>query len=139
MKKRILHFLLVGVMFTCLFAANPVISSAASIAEDTVIQPRYTGIFRFSVDLDITKAGYASCYGSVSPNTGYSVDLTVELRQDGTTIKSWTESNSTTFSIDKGYFVVKGHDYQVVATASVKNSNGVVVSTPSLSSNVVSY
>lgn len=139
MKKCFFRSMLVSVMLVCLFAANPAVSAAAATSEDTGIQPRYTGIFRFAVDLDITKAGYASCAASVSPNTGYSVDLTMELQQDGTTIKSWTASDSKTFAMDKGYFVVKGHDYQVVATASVKNSNGVVVSTPSLSSNVVSY
>ena len=139
MKKRLLHSVLAGIMLICLFAVNPVVSSAVAIPEDTQVQPRYTGIFQFIVDLDITKTGYASCFGSVSPNTGYSVDLTVALQQDGVTIKSWTESGSSTFDIDKGYFVTKGHDYQVVATASIKNSKGVVVSTPSLSSNVVSY
>lgn len=139
MRKHIVRSMVAGFAMLCLFAAIPMITAAAKNVDESAIQPRYTGIFQFAVDLDISSSGYASCYGYVAPSSGYSVDLTMELQRDGTTIKSWTDSGSTTFSIDKGYYVTKGHDYQVVLTADVKNSKGITVSTPSLASNIVSY
>lgn len=140
MKKRLLHSLLAGIMLFSLFTANPVAASAVSPSGDPEIQPRYTGIHRLVADLDINpKTGYASCYGQVGIVSGYTVTLTVSLFQDGTSIKSWSDTGTTTFSIEKGYYVAEGHDYEVVVTASVKNSNGVVVNTPSLTSNTVTY
>lgn len=139
MKKCISRSLLAGLMVVCLFAANPVNSFAAVIPDPPVISPQYTGIYQYSVDLDISSLGYASCYGAVSPNSGYSVDLTMELQQDGTTIKTWTDSGSLLLILEKGQFVEKRHYYQVVLTVDIKNSKGVIVSSPSLRSNMLYY
>ena len=139
MRKHTVHSMIAIFAMLCLVISTPVTTAAAKNVDEPMIQPRYTGIFQFAVDLDISSSGYASCYGYVAPSSGYSVDLTMELQRDGTTIKSWTASGSTTFSMDKGYYVTKGHDYQVVLTANVKNSKDITVSTPSLTSNVVSY
>lgn len=87
----------------------------------------------------ISSTGKASCYGYVEPYSGYSVNLTVELQRDGDTIKTWTGSGSSDFAIDKIYYVTPNHDYQVVVTANIRNSNGVLVGTPSVKSTVQSY
>lgn len=112
-------------------------ASAAEVAPS--IQPRYTGISTLLASLDISSTGKASCYGYVEPYSGYSVNLTVELQRDGDTIKTWTGSGSSDFSIDKIYYVTPNHDYQVVVTANIHNANGVLVGTPSVKSTVQSY
>lgn len=43
------------------------------------------------------------------------------------------------FSIDKIYYVTPGHDYQVIVTAKVFNSNNRLVGTPSVESVVKAY
>lgn len=75
----------------------------------------------------------------VSSRSGYSVDLKMKLQRDGRTIKTWTDSGSKGFDILKTYYVTPGHDYQVVVTATVYNSSGKIVETPSAYSNEVSY
>ena len=86
------------------------------------VEPCYTGIMSLSATLDISSGGQASCYGYVSSRSGYSVDL-----------------GSKGFDILKTYYVTPGHDYQVVVTATVYNSSGKIVETPSAYSNEVSY
>ena len=139
MKTRSFRTLLVGLMLICLFATNPMASLAAAVPDESGIQPRYTGIHEFSVDLDISASGYASCYGAVAPLSGYSVDLTMELQQDGTTIKSWIGSGSVDVVLERGRYVESGHIYQVVLTANIKNSKGVIVSSPTLRSDMKAY
>ena len=92
-----------------------------------------------AASLDISSSGCASCYGRVTPYSGYKVTLEVELQRDGKTIKSWSDTNKDTFSIDEIYYVTPGHDYQVVVTATVYNSSGRIVETPTTDSAVVSY
>ena len=103
------------------------------------VEPCYTGIMSLSATLDISSGGQASCYGYVSSRSGYSVDLKMKLQRDGRTIKPWTDSGSKGFDILKTYYVTPGHDYQVVVTATVYNSSGKIVETPSAYSNEVSY
>lgn len=86
----------------------------------------YTGIGSIAADLSISPSGYASCYGYVINYNGYSSALKMELKRDGTTIKTWTTSGSGTVKLDKGYYVTTGHTYKVVVTASVRNSSGTV-------------
>ena len=59
----------------------------------------------------------------------------MKLQRDGRTIKTWTDSGSKGFDILKTYYVTPGHDYQVVVTATVYNSSGKIVETPSAYSN----
>ena len=112
---------------------------SAAAAQKPTIEPQYTGIASIVASLDINSLGKASCYGSVVIRSGYNVDLTVELQRDGDTIKTWTDSGSSDFSIDKSYYVTPDHDYQVVVTAEVYNSRGVLVDDPTVKSVIRSY
>lgn len=100
---------------------------------------RMTGISSLSADLIIYSSGRSESFGYVSTYPGYSVDLTVSLKQDGETIKSWSESGSGKIQIDEPYYVTPNHDYQVTATAVVKNSSGVTVDKQTTDSVIVSY
>lgn len=106
----------------------------ANFATAQAAEPRYAGVARISSTLNISKSGAASCSGQVVLWSGYTADLTVELKRDGTTIKTWTNSGSGTVSAGGTYYVASGHDYVVTTTATVYDSNGQWVESPSLDS-----
>ena len=105
-------------------------------AMETEVTPRYTGVSTLAASLDISKRG---CYGYAKVLTGYTADLRVELQQDGDTIKTWTASGTKDIEVVKEYWVASGHDYQVVVSATVRNSSGKIVDTPSITSRMVKY
>lgn len=112
---------------------------AEAAATETEVTPRYTGVSTLAASLDISKGGCASCYGYAKVLTGYTADLRVELQQDGDTIKTWTASGTKDIEVVKEYWVASGHDYQVVVSATVRNSSGKIVDTPSITSRMVKY
>lgn len=108
-------------------------------AQATQIGPMYIGISQLASTLSISSSGGASCNGRVAVLNGYKADLTVELKQDGATIKTWTSSGSGTVSAGGTYYVASGHSYYVTATAKVYNSSGTLVESPSKDSPSSSY
>ena len=108
-------------------------------AQAAGVTPRYTGISELTISFDVSSRGVADCYAYMEVNRGYTADLTVELQRDGDTIKTWTASGAGTLEIEKTYAVTMGHDYQLVASAKVKNSNGTIVDRPYLASDFVYY
>lgn len=113
--------------------------SSISIVQASTIEPRYTGLINLKGSLTISAQGKATCDGTVYLESGYTVDLKVELTRDGTTIKTWLNSGSGTVSAGGIYYVTPGHTYVVTATATVYNANGRVVETQSHSSQERSY
>jgi hypothetical protein len=113
--------------------------SVTASAQEPNVEPRFTGIAQLYVDLNISSVGRANCYTRVTPKDNHSVDVTMELQRDGTTIKTWTASGSELFAIDKFYYVTPNHDYQVVVTAEVRNANNVLIETASVESDVCFY
>ncbi len=103
------------------------------------VEARYTAITSLSSTLQISSTGAATCNGDVELWDGYTVDLKVELRQDGVTIKTWTDSGSGKANAGGTYFVTSGHNYLVVTTATVYDGNGRWVESPSKNSVVSSY
>ena len=79
--------------------------------------PRYIGISELYSSLTISSAGRASCEGSAEVRSGYTVNLTVELKRDGVSIHEWTASGSGTVTAGGTYYVMSGHDYVVTTTA----------------------
>lgn len=111
----------------------------ASFTTAQAVEPRYTGVAQISSTLNISKGGAASCKGNAVVWNGYTVDLLVELKQDGETIKTWTNSGSGTVSAGGTHYVKSGHDYIVTVTVTVYDSNNNVVDTPSKDSPKSSY
>lgn len=118
--------LLLGVMVT-------------SLATAQAVEPRYTGISQISSNLSISSGGAASCRGEVRLYSGYTADVVVELKQDGTTIETWTDSGSGTIRISETRYVKSGHNYVVKTSATVYDSNGKVVESPYKNSLEKSY
>lgn len=113
--------------------------SGIAVAQASSIEPRYTTIRSLQGTLDISVQGSATCRGQVRVLSGYTVDLTVELKQDGTTIKTWLNSGSGTVTAGGTYYVALGHTYVVTATATVYNANNQIVETQSHSTPGKSY
>lgn len=104
------------------------------------VEPRYTGISRMTSTLTISETGAASCKGSTLVRSGYTADIKVELKQDGTTIQTWTNSGSSgTITAGGTRYVTSGHSYVVTTTVTVYNSNNQIIETPSTDSAKQSY
>lgn len=136
-KKKIIAFLLTLVM-VCSVAAP------FAFAADEGIQPHYTRIVTFDIGLDIASNDKSTSYSAVTSSSRTdTIDLTMELQRevDGEweTIKSWSTSGLLSVSLDKDWYVLKGYDYQVLATADVYNANGVWQETVSEVSFVVHH
>lgn len=136
MKKVFLKMLC---LILCLTAVASV--TVVSAEESTAIMPRLTGIDAQAVDLSISANGRADCWCLIFVDTGYSVDVTMTLEQDGTAIKTWTGSGSSgsRVELDKSYYVIKDHDYQVVVTTRVKTAGGSYLLSYTLESNIEHY
>lgn len=106
----------------------------ANLMPVQAVEPRYTGIFKLNSFLDISSTGAAECKGEAGCYSGYTIDITVELKRDGTTIKTWTSSGSGTVQAGGTYYVLSGHNYVVTTTATVYKSNGQWVESPSADS-----
>lgn len=100
---------------------------------------RYTGVSTCYAGLAISGWGKATCSTYAYCNSGYSATMTMELKRDSTTIKSWETSGTAVISMEKTYYVVSGYTYQVVATIVVKDSHGTVVDTIEKSSYSVTF
>lgn len=128
-------------VLTLFLALGIVLSMTLPVAavEPQAAQPRLTGISSFAAHLSISTSGRAACGVILYNNGDYDVTIIINLKQDGTTIKTWSvPAEVRTNQIEKYYYVASGHDYQVVATAQIK-SGGTLVRSYEVSSGVVSY
>ena len=109
------------------------------------LQPRYSTIDSFFVDLTITSSGRASLYSSIdTENSSYTISLEMVFQRSTngrtwTNIQTWSASQIGHISLDKIYYVSLGYDYRIHVTATVTNSSGRVVETATRDSSIVSY
>lgn len=123
MKKTFRRAL--AIVFAATILLTTVIS--ASAAQPPVAEPMYVGISNLSASLSISSLGKASCGAATYNNGTYDVTLTIALKQDGSTIKSWNVATEDGFnSIEKTYYVTSGHSYQVVVTATITASGSYI-------------
>lgn len=111
----------------------------ASLATAQAVEPRYTGVSQITSSLTISTNGLASCSGEAKLYSGYTASVKLELKQDGTTIKTWTNSGSGIVRVNGTHYVESGHNYTVKTTATVYDSNGQVVDEPYKTSPQWSY
>ena len=100
-----------------------------SAAQATEVMPLYTGVGAIASGLTISNVGKATCEGTAVLYGGYTADVTVELKRDGTTIKTWTNSGSMGVTAGGIYYVMSGHTYVVTTTVDVYDSAGDWVAT----------
>lgn len=143
MKKTLTLLLALAMIFSISAPAALAMDNAGP--DDSGIQPRYTRLATFDIDLDINSKGKSVSYANAtSAYITDKIELTMELQQkvDGAwkTIKTWTNSGTLSVSLDdKVWYVESGYDYQVLATAYVYNSSGTWQETAKAVSFVVSY
>jgi len=116
-----------------------IVMAGFGAAQAAEIEPRYTGIAHVYAVLNISEIGAASCGGSTRVRSGYTADLTVELKRDGTTIKTWTASGTGNLTAGSTYFVTSGHTYVVTTSVVVYDSTGTIVEDTSVDSQVSEY
>lgn len=126
MKRNIFHRSL------CFMLMFLFLMSTASASNS--IQPRYTQVRSFRVNLSISDSGCALCVGQVElRDSSYEIDLAVELQRNNgwswSTIKSWSASGTGVVSLDKEWYVSSGYTYRVYASAEVTAPDGTVVET----------
>ncbi len=138
MKKRVVKSFTAIVLVLCMLSSL-FITAFASDEERDDSATRFTGIFDCYAGLSISDWGKASCSSFADCKMGYSATITMELKRDTTTIKTWTASGTSIVSLSKTYYVMSGYTYQVVATIVVKDSHGVVVDTIERSSFSVTF
>ena len=120
-----------------LFLALALLVAGAATA--LAVQPRFTAIITMYSTLQISSVGRTTCEGGASLRDGYTADVTVELKQDGTVIKTWTDSGSGDPFAGGHYYVAKGHEYVVTSTVTVYDSHGRLVESPSQDSPTRTY
>lgn len=113
-------------------------------ASASEIQPFAEDVCTGKASLSITAGGQASCTVSVNAKSfshRIEVDIALCRISDGTPtgIKSWTICGNYSISTTKTYFVAKGYDYQVIATITIKDSNGREIESFPTSSAIVHY
>lgn len=119
-RAALSSFLLLGILLTNIASA-----------QEATITPRHTGISSVTSGLTISKSGCARCTGIVIVRDGYTASIKVELKQDGSTIKTWTDSGTDTVDAGGIYYVKSGHTYVVTTTVTVYDSDGKFVEKPS--------
>ena len=138
MKKRTLTLVLSLVLL--LGVLSPV--ACADAAEETTVQPRYTGIMLISYDFDISSTGKTMPYISVRVDSGYTCEITMRLEKRDAgweTVKEWTASGSGTTVLDKSWYVVSGYDYRAYYYIEVFDEDGNFVESEMLSSGAIYY
>ncbi len=123
--KRILTLLLVIVLFVSLAAS----ASAATVEP---VQPLFTYIHLYNVDLSIDEsAGAASCFADCLIDTGLTIVINGTLRQykDGNWVdlKSWVSVGSRFASMENSWIVNSGYLYRFSVSYKVYNSSGILL------------
>lgn len=126
-----------SVVSVCLLAA--ILLGGLGAARASAVTPRYIRVSTLVSRLTISSMGRAVCSGEVTVDPGYTVELKVELKRDGTVIETWTDSDTLLVSVEGIYYVTRGHEYVVTTTATVYDANGNIVEAPSKDSPVKSY
>lgn len=111
----------------------------ATFATAYAVEARYVGVLQLTSSLSISYSGAAECSGKAILYDEYMANVKVELRQDGTTIKTWTNSGSGTVRAGGTYYVTSGHTYVVTTTVTVYDNNGNTVASPTKDSVSKSY
>lgn len=120
MRRLICIFVSTAILITLL--SMPVFASA-----NDEIQPRYTYILGFAVDITIDASSEeATCYSMIRSRSG-SVKLVCQLQRkvnaQWITIKSWTATGDGIAVINKNQAISTGQEYRVLAFGYVYDSN----------------
>lgn len=110
------------------------------VAHALAVMPRYKEIANITSSLIISETGRATCEGKAAMwEDDFIVTVTVELKQDGETIKTWTSTGTGIIPAGGIYYVPKGHTYVVTTTVTVCDADGNEIESPSVDSPIKNY
>ena len=119
------------------------ISTSALAAVANPIQPMYVGVTFLSPGVTISSSGAITCRDTVLLKSGYSADVTWELKHgtngNFSNLSTWTASGRGELLLNQIRYANRGYSYQLKTTAKVYNSNGNYVETAVKYSSIVSY
>lgn len=143
MLKRLLACILVfswtHLLFGTVYAAEP--------AKPPFLSPQYTHISEVDGAFNI-QDGYASCFGGARSryaDTMTTVKITLMQCADGevnwSNVCSWqSQSHGKVYTyVDEQIQVNSGFDYQILVQCTISDSEGVVLETDSMYSQIISY
>lgn len=106
-------------------------------AED--LNSRYISAVKAKTTIIVATNGSMTGTFSVTMKNGYHADTTLTIYQDNRAIKSWSDTASGSFKMEKVYMLTSGHTYMVCGEAKVYNSSNQLVETIIECSDAVDY
>ena len=122
MKKKL--YVTKCLSMICALVCTFSVLCGSAVAKEPGIELLYTGVTVLYADINISSNGRAACTGVAMGKAGYDVELTLELKRDGRTIKKWSNNGTGEVEITETYFVTSGHHYQTIVSATVTDSRG---------------
>ena len=104
---------------------------ATPIAETDYLEivPLWTHIVLTSNNLRDLGGGRLSIQGGTTVQLGFTAGVTVELQQNGRTIRTWSDARATNINLATEHFVARGHQYRLRLTHTARNANGAILET----------
>ncbi len=129
--RTLLCILLLALFLLTIFPVSPAFADE-EYPETPVEEEPYETMGRFYPTLSFSN-GMAVCSASVFLLSGYSGYVTIKLKENGHAVQFWIHNLSAgqTLSYSDQRTVVHGRRYQVIISATIFNSTGNVVETPS--------
>ena len=130
-------------LLTFIMLCNVLLLPAAA-TEQAAVQPRWVDLYSFSIDLDISSGGTATCSTDVSTTTQTNtIDLSMQLEKyDGTrwvVVKEWTNTYGPNADMTRYRAIPSGYDYRVSVVAAVYDQYGNPVETVGRYSGTIYY
>ena len=126
------------VLVMCFYSLNVFAVTAAPTETYVDIVPFWTHITRTVNDLQNLGGGRLSIHGGTQVQFGFVAETTIELQQNGRTIRTWNTTGGMNAAISTDWFVARGHQYRLRLTHRALNANGAVLETVVMYSRTVS-
>ena len=148
MKKKVFSKVVasiaaISICFSCISAtAAGQKASIALVQANASVSPYFIAIVSYFNNLTLNSGGRLTCEGETEVQYGYIAGITIELQQynkQWTTIKTWSDSDSTIVSLSKDWYVASGYQYRLKLTHTAMESDLTVVETFISYSKTVTY
>ena len=139
LKRLFAAFIALSVSMT-MFCSFVTVNAAVK-DDNEIVSPANIAITAIENDISI-QSGYISCYGRTETTSGYKSAVTVDLQCDNggwTDLYSWTETGSSSATVDEIYRATSGNRYRLKLTYKAYDSNWNLIETITKYSKTVSY
>ena len=103
-----------------------------------VIMPRFVGITSYDSELKLNSSNVLCCYAQTTVRTPYVASVKVELKENGSTVKTWSAKEKLGATVDETYKPTKGSSYILRVTyATYDSSDNLIESVVGYSNEVI--